>query len=388
MVVSSLLHPNLDAVLPAITYPSPNPLLMIPIRRAFASCFLLLSGFLSAAEDRPNVLMIAIDDLNDWVGPLQGHPQVQTPHMDRLAARGTTFTNAHCQTPLCNSSRTSLMTGMRPSTTGVYALAPWFRSVPQLRGLESLPQSFKRAGYRTGIAGKIYHQFPPPEDRAAEFDVYGPANNFGPFPEEKIVETPAPHKLVDWGVYPARDELQGDYVTATWGVETLEAERALPDAPPFFYAIGFGRPHVPCYASQPWFDLYPEETLMLPPVLANDRDDTPRFSWYLHWKLPEPRAVWLEESNQWKPLVRAYLASISFVDSQVGRLLDALEASGKANNTIVVLWSDHGWHLGEKGITGKNTLWERSTRVPRRPFTPPATRRRRRPPPLARHHQS
>lgn len=316
------------------------------------------------AAERPNVLMIAIDDLNDWVGPLGGHPQAQTPHMDRLAARGTTFTNAHCQTPLCNSSRTSLMTGLRPSTTGVYALKPWFRSVPQLADLVSLPQTFKRAGYRTGTAGKIYHGFPPPEHRAAEFDVYGPRANFGPYPDQKFVDTPAAHKLVDWGVFPASDELQGDYITATWGVETLLAEKDQPDADPFFYAVGFGRPHVPCYATQKWFDLYPEETLQLPKVLANDRDDTPRFSWYLHWKLPEPRAIWLEENNEWKPLVRAYLASISFVDSQVGRLLDALEASGKADNTVVVLWSDHGWHLGEKGITGKNTLWDPSTRVP------------------------
>lgn len=121
---------------------------------------------------------------------------------------------------------------------------------------------------------------------------------------------------------------------------------------------------MPCYATQKWFDLYPEQTLQMPPVKEDDRADTPRFSWYLHWKLPEPRLAWLREHGQWRPLVRAYLASISFVDSQVGRVLEALAASGLAENTIVILWSDHGWHLGEKGITGKNTLWERSTRVP------------------------
>jgi arylsulfatase A-like enzyme len=121
---------------------------------------------------------------------------------------------------------------------------------------------------------------------------------------------------------------------------------------------------VPCFASQKWFDLYPDDKLVMPPVKTNDRDDVPDFAWYLHWKLPEPRLSWLEKANQWRPLVRAYLASISFMDSQVGRLLDALDASGRAVNTIIVLWSDHGWHLGEKGITGKNTLWERSTRVP------------------------
>ncbi len=336
------------------------------MNRLFLPLILLAAGLATplGATDRPNVLMIALDDLNDWIEPLGGHPQVQTPHMDRLAARGTTFANAHCQTPLCNSSRTSLMTGRRPGTTGIYALAPWFRSVPNLADLETLPQTFKKAGYRTGTAGKIYHVYPPEKYRAAEFDEYGPPNTFGPFPEEKFVDTPAPHPLVDWGVFPETDAEQQDYIIATWGVEKLLAEKDQDSETPFFYAVGFGRPHVPCYASQHWFDLYPEETLQLPPVLRGDREDTPRASWHLHWKLPEPRLDYLEADDQWVNLVRSYLASISFVDAQVGRLLDALEASGKADNTIVVLWSDHGWHLGEKRITGKNTLWDRSTRVP------------------------
>ncbi len=138
----------------------------------------------------------------------------------------------------------------------------------------------------------------------------------------------------------------------------------MPEDRPFFVAVGFRLPHVPCFASQKWFDLYPEETVLLPEVRADDRDDVPAFSWYLHWKLPEPRLSWLKRANQWRPLVRAYLASTSFMDSQVGRVLDALDATGRAKETVVVLWSDHGWHLGEKGITGKNSLWERSTRVP------------------------
>jgi arylsulfatase A-like enzyme len=121
---------------------------------------------------------------------------------------------------------------------------------------------------------------------------------------------------------------------------------------------------VPCYATQRWFDLYPDDNSVLPKVLEGDRDDTPRFSWYLHWNLPEPRLSYLKAANQWRNLVRSYLACVSFTDSQVGRLLDALEQSGRAKDTIVVLWGDHGWHLGEKGITGKNSLWDRGTRVP------------------------
>ena len=318
------------------------------------------SGLAADKPAKPNILFIAIDDLNDWVNPLQGHPQVQTPHMDRLAARGTVFTNAHCQAPLCNPSRTSLMTGMRPSTTGIYALTPWFRDVDGLKDLVTLPQYLARHGYRTYSTGKIYHSRGYQENHKPEFDVMGPGASVGPYPPKKLVNTPRPHPLVDWGLFPHRDEDKGDWKVASWAVDQLSGE--LPE--PFFLAAGFFLPHVPCFATEKWFNLYPEDKVELPPVRRDDREDTPPFSWFLHWRLPEPRLKFLEEAEQWKNLVRSYLASISFVDSQVGRLLDALEASGHADNTVVVLWSDHGWHLGEKLITGKNTLWDRSTRVP------------------------
>lgn len=310
----------------------------------------------------PNVLFIAIDDLNDWVGPLKGHPQVQTPHIDRLAARGTLFSNAHTQSPLCNPARTSLLTGRRPSSTGIYGLAPWFREVEALRDIVSLPQHFSQNGYTTYSTGKIYHGGYGRKDTDEEFDELGPAAGVGAKPAEKIVGwTPGGnHTLMDWGTFPHKDEDKGDWQVASWAVDKLKEK----PQEPFFLSVGFFLPHVPCYATQKWFDLYPEESLQLPPILADDREDTPRFSWYLHWDLPEPRLKWLEESGQLKPLVRAYLASISFVDSQVGRVLDALEENGLAENTIVVLWSDHGYHLGEKAISGKNTLWDRSTRVP------------------------
>lgn len=315
------------------------------------------------ADERPNVLMISIDDLNDWVGPLEGHPQVRTPAMDRLAARGVTFTNAHCQSPLCNPSRTSLMTGRRPSTTGVYGLAPWFRNVESLKSIETLPQFFARHGYKTFIGGKIYHGGNGRND-SAEADVWGPPARVGAKPEEKLIP-PTPmgnHPLMDWGTFPHRDEDKGDWKVASWAVEELAKTKDSDE--PFFLSVGFFLPHVPCYATQKWFDLYPMETLQLPPILENDRADTPDSSWYIHWTLPEPRTSWLRQNNQLKPLVRAYLASTSFVDSQVERVLDALDASGHADDTIVVLWSDHGYHLGEKGISGKNSLWDRSTRVP------------------------
>ena len=313
------------------------------------------------ASDRPNVLMIAIDDLNDWIGCLDGHPQVQTPHMDALAARGTLLRNAHCQSPLCNSSRTSLLTGLRPSSTGVYTLRPGLRAVASLESAVTLPQHFQEQGYYTFGCGKIFHDGAVPRDqRGREFEVWGPAPGMVR-PDEKFVHPPDDHPLMDWGVYPPEDNMQADWVIADAGIEQLEN---LPEDRPFFISVGFRLPHVPLFASQQWFDLYPEDEVMLPPYLENDRDDVPEFSWYLYWKLPEPRLSWVREAEQWTPLVRAYLATISFVDSQVGRVLQALEDSGHADDTVVCLWSDHGWHLGEKDITGKNTLWDRSAHVP------------------------
>ncbi len=314
-----------------------------------------------ADERRPNVLFIAVDDLNDWVGCLHGHPQASTPNIDRLARRGTLFTNAHCQAPLCNPSRSSLLTGLRPSTTGIYALEPGIRAVPSLKDHVTLPQHFAAQGYFTATSGKVFHDGSlKPQDRAREFQHWGSAAG-GPLPPEKFVHTPEDIPAMDWGIFPERDEDSGDWKIADSAIAHL---KQAPKDRPFFVAVGFRLPHVPCFASRKWFDRLPEESLAMPPVKDDDRDDVPAFSWFLHWKLPEPRLSWLKASKQWRPLVRAYLASTSFMDSQVGRVLEALDATGRASETVVVLWSDHGWHLGEKGITGKNTLWERSTRVP------------------------
>lgn len=308
---------------------------------------------------KPNILFIAIDDQNDWIGYLNGHPQIKTPNIDALAARGVGFTNAHCQSPLCNPSRTSLMTGLRPSTTGIYGLAPWFRTT-SFKDRVTLPQHLQQNGYHTYTTGKIYHGGNGRRKTDTEFQHIGPPAGVGARPKEKLVDTPAKHPLVDWGVFPHQDHEKGDWKVANWAVDQLNNK----PQEPFFLSVGFFLPHVPCYATDEWFDLYPEDDLILPPLDPKDRDDTPRFSWYLHWKLPEPRHQFLEEANEWKNLVRSYLACTSFVDSQVGRVLGALEANGYGEDTIVVLWSDHGWHLGEKLITGKNTLWDRSTRVP------------------------
>lgn len=381
----------------------------LPILMRISSFALLLLSFAvchgraeaagpATSKQKPNILFIAIDDQNDWIGHLGGHPMAKTPNMDKLAARGTTFLNAHCQAPLCNPSRTSLMLGLRPTTTGIYGLAPWFRTVPQWKDRVPLPQHLANHGYRTLATGKIYHggtgggggkgkakgaaggkgggkgqgQMPGKNTGArasagpaAEFQVTAPFGGVGTKPPQKLTP-PSPmgnHPLMDWGVWPKDndDTGKGDYQVASWTVEQI---KNAPKDQPFFLAAGFALPHVPCYATQKWFDLYPDDDSVLPKVLDNDRDDTPRFSWYMHWSLPEPRLKWVKENNEWRNLVRSYLACTSFVDAQIGRLLTALDEAGIADNTLVVVWGDHGWHLGEKAITGKNTLWDRGTKVP------------------------
>jgi choline-sulfatase len=333
---------------------------------AFA-VFTAFAATAAHAADRPNVLFIAVDDLNDWIGPLGGHPQAKTPNLDRLAARGVTFTNAHCQAPMCNPSRTSLMTGKRPSTTGVYALDPWFRTAEPLKDLVTFPQHFQASGYVTMATGKLHHDgFPPKDQRVdgVEFTRWGYGGGHRQQPRNKRADaTTRKERAWGWGVFDGTDEELHDYKVADWAIEQLKNPPA--EGKPFFLGVGFRRPHLPCVVPQKWFDLYPDdETLVMPKVKREDRDDVPASAEYLHWKIPEPRLNVLEREGEWRHLVRSYLACISFMDAQVGRVLDALDASGNADKTIIVLWSDHGWHLGEKGMTGKLSLWERSTRVP------------------------
>ena len=316
------------------------------------------------ATERPNILMISSDDLNNWIGCLGGHPQVKTPNLDRLADRGVCFSNAHCQAPLCSPSRTSLMMGLRPSTTGVYALEPWFREVEKWKHHTTLPQYFAKHGYYTAMTGKVYHDHRPlvnPLTDCLEFDLLGYAGGYGPVPPTKFTETPNSSPLLDWGPYPERDEDGEDFKIADWAIEQL---KTMPKDKPFFLSVGFYRPHLPLFAPQKWHDLYPEDTLILPPYLENDRNDVPSAAWHLHWDLPLVGMKWVKENDQWKVIVRSYLASVSYLDAQVGRVLEALEAEGLAENTIVVFWSDNGWHLGSKELFAKTSLWDPATRTP------------------------
>ncbi len=309
-----------------------------------------------ADAEKPNILLISVDDLNDWVGCLGGHPQALTPNMDRLAERGTLFTNAHCQSPVCNPSRASMMTGRYPHSTGIYFLSPDLRKAPALEGVLTMPEHFAKNGYQTLSVGKIFHG-----GDQRFFQEYGGNNGgFGPRPEKKISQ-PHGHPLWDWGVYPENDEDMPDTKAAAWAAEKLAQEYEKP----FFMGVGFYRPHVPMYAPQKWFDLHPRDAIQLPEILESDREDLSAYAIDLtNVKHVSPEHAWVKSAGQWEHAVQSYHASVSFVDHCVGQVLDALDASPHAKNTIIVLFSDHGFHLGEKGRWAKRTLWEDGTRVP------------------------
>ncbi|WP_422083600.1 sulfatase [Ulvibacterium sp.] len=308
---------------------------------------------------RPNVLFIAIDDLNDWIGVLGGHPQAKTPHIDELAGRGVLFSNAHCQAPVCNPSRASIMTSLYPSTSGIYFLNPDIVDSPITSENVVMPKRFQQEGYTVFAAGKLFHNAKGINE--AHIPNYaGQFGGFGPMPEEKISTYPG-HPLWDWGVYPERDGQMPDYQLASWA----EARLAENQDQPFWMGVGFYRPHVPQFAPQKWFDLYPLESLQLPKTITDDLHDIPSYGVDItRLKHVSPTHDWVMENDEWKPLVQSYLACVSFVDEQVGRVIHALDNGDYGNNTYVVLFSDHGFHIGEKERHAKRSLWEDGTRVP------------------------
>ncbi|MEZ6123905.1 MAG: sulfatase [Planctomycetaceae bacterium] len=312
----------------------------------------------AAAEERPNILFIAIDDLNDWVGCLGGHPQAITPQIDRLAAEGMNFTNAHCQAPICNCSRVSLLLGKYPSTTGIYFLAPDFRRSDRTQNDITLPQYFRSHGYYTSARGKIFHGKPD----QVSFNHIEPESGWRRNRKKLNYTVEGSNPLWDWGSVDVPDADHVDFRTAEWAAQQLPKLAARQQ--PFFLSVGFHLPHVPIYASRKWFEHPPLETVQLPKVLATDRDDLSDHAIKLTLNPTAPRHEWMVSHNQWAQAVQAYLAATAFIDSLVGMLLDALKDSGAEQNTIVVLWSDHGFHLGEKQRWAKRTLWEETTRVP------------------------
>ena len=309
-----------------------------------------------AVEPRLNVLFIAIDDLNDWIGCLAGHPDVRTPHIDRLAGRGVLFTRAYCAAPACNPSRAALMTGILPSTSGVYTNGQPWRKSPVLADAVTLPQHLGAAGYKAIGSGKIYHgRFPDPPS----WEKYWPSQTQNkppdPMPPKRPVNGIPKTAHFDWGPVDVPVEKMGDWQVADWIAGQLNAEHDRP----FFLACGLFRPHLPWYVPRKYFDMYPLDRITLPNVKQDDLDDVPEPG----RKMARPQGdhAKVTKHNQWRQAVQGYLASISFVDACVGRVLDALDKSRYRENTVVVLWSDHGWHLGEKLHWRKFALWEEAT---------------------------
>ena len=302
------------------------------------------------------MLSICFDDLNDWIEPLRGHPQVKTPNFNRLAERCVTFRHAYCAAPICNPARTAVLTGMLPSTSSIYYLTPLPRDCESTKNVVTLPQQFMRNGYQSTGVGKIFHS----KDEL-EFEEYaGSFGDFGPT-SERPINFGATHPLWDWGTWDGlTDDMMPDRQIADWAAARLR--RGFDK--PFFLAVGFRRPHVPLFAPRKWFELYPLRDVLLPPHRANELAAVPEYARDLSWSYMAPRHTWMLAHDQWQPAVQAYLASISFVDAQLGRLLDALDSSVYAKNTIIAVWSDHGFHAGTKERWGKRSLWEPVTHIP------------------------
>ena len=332
---------------------------------------LLFSGLIAlgavvsteAAGQRKNLLFIAIDDLAVSLG-CYGNKVVKTPHMDRLAARGVRFDRAYCQLPLCNPSRASVMTGLRPDTIRVYDLDRHFRE--ERPNAVSLSELFRKNGYFAGRVGKIYHYNVPRgigtdglDDEPSWDEVVNPKGR--DTMEEFLITNAEPHRPISgalsWLAAEGTDEEQTDGMIATEAIKLLREKKG----EPFFIAAGFFRPHTPYVAPKKYFDLYPMEKIKLPYAPANDRSDIPPHAFAHNCPVPH---YGLDELTV-RTALQAYYASVSFVDAQVGRLMKALDDLGLAKNTIVCLWSDHGYHLGEhQGAWQKRTLFEESSRAP------------------------
>ncbi len=359
-----------------------------------------------AAADKKNVLFIIFDDLNDWVLNPPGHPKALTPNFDRLRERSVTFMNAHTVVPVCGPSRKCLFSGLYPQTTGSYDFAAW-NKVPALAERTPLPLHFRNQGYGVYGTGKLLH-----EGEGGDFYTeYGIGPDYGPWPWKGVGKpyfTAHPNRYKAWipfikepvhrdlnfgsladvprwepdtaqgvpGAYgwygdegkpfryvndSDRDPLP-DEVSAAWAAEVLGRKHDRP----FYLGVGFVRPHTPLYVPKEFYDLYPLESITLPPYRKDDLDDVApvlRDRW--QWGFDKFNAlIQSGGENEWKEWIRGYLASITFADAQLGKVLDALEKSGQQENTIIVLTSDNGYHAGEKNVVQKWHLWNESTRVP------------------------
>jgi len=314
-------------------------------------------------KEKPNVLFIAVDDLNDWAGYM-GNNQTITPNMDALASQGTFFNSAHCQYAVCGPSRPSVMSGMYYHNLGFGVEGSLQRKDKEVvnavkaKGSSLIYQYFSDYGYKTMAAGKLLHHHVPKEtvdvsDGRGSWDL-----NYDDNGKKKRLNWFGSKGLLDWGPINKPEEEMSDYKAAEWAVDQLSQNHDKP----FFLMTGFLRPHTPLYIQQKYLDMYPLDDIELPPYKADDYNDIPKAAEEVWNSYPD--VPWAIKNKQWRKMLQAYMACITFTDTQIGKLLKALENSPHKDNTIVVLWSDHGFHMGEKSRFQKHTAWDRSTKVP------------------------
>ncbi|ANQ52469.1 sulfatase [Flammeovirga sp. MY04] len=305
-------------------------------------------------SDQPNILFIAIDDMNDWTGFLGGHPESITPNLDKLAEEGINFTNAHCSAPGCSPSRNALLYGVEPYNSGLYPFYDEGIHQSLMKKYTSLPRLFKENGYETYGAGKIHHGSKNDPREWTEYENDKPEGK-KKFKEGEGYRLGKSNKMSFRPTHhPDKDHK--DYIVASYGVDVLNRQHDKP----FFLAVGIVKPHLPFDAPKRFFDALPD-SILPPAIKANDLKDIPMEGKKIR-KAGEANKFHRDQA--WSDVRKAYLACISWADFNIGRVLSALENSEYADNTVVVVWSDHGFHLGEKGAFKKFTLWERATRVP------------------------
>lgn len=311
----------------------------------------------------PNVLFIAVDDLNDWAGYM-GDKQIITPHMDALASRGTFFTSAHCQYAVCSPSRASVISGMYYHSLGFGAegsLQKKDRTIHyavKKKGSSLLHEYFADHGYKTMATGKLLHHHLPEETVDVSHGRGSWDFNRDENGNKKRLNWFGSKGLLDWGPINKAENEMSDYKAAEWAADQLSQDHDRP----FFLMVGFLRPHTPLHIQQKYLDMYPLDEIVLPPYKEDDYDDIPKAAREVWNSYPD--VAWAIENNQWRKILQAYMGCITFTDTQIGKILEALENSPYKDNTIVVLWSDHGFHMGEKSRFQKHTAWDRSTKVP------------------------